>query len=128
MSPFYLSRREGTAQWLDHGNQYKSFAYLNAKNQSYLLFNDTERNNDKQQEGKLVTVSGVSGSDAFYYPLSGPDIVPKRDYMFGNPEKKRDHNLALFSISDYSPKDNVYIVLKLEKGSGKKVKLVWLQP
>jgi hypothetical protein len=129
LGPFYLSRREGTAQWLFSGNQYKSFAYINGKNKSYLLFNDTERNNDSQENGKLVTVSGVSGSDGFYYPLSGGDIVPKRDYIFGQPEKKRDHNLALFSVSDYDRNNDIYAVLKLENESGKKgVKVVWLQP
>ena len=129
MSPFYLSRREGTAQWLTNGNQYKSFTYINGKNKNYILFNDTERNNDNQEDGKLVTVTGVGGSDAFYYPLTGPNIVPKRDYMFGNPESKRDHNLALFSISDFSHKNNLYALLKLEKEGHKKgVKIVWLQP
>jgi hypothetical protein len=129
LGPFYLSQREGTAQWLFSGNQYKSFAYINGKDKSYLLFNDTERNNDSQEGGKLVTVNGVSGSDGFYYPLAGSAMVPKRDYIFGQPEKKRDHNLALFSISDYDRNNNVYAVLKLENESGKKgVKLVWLQP
>jgi hypothetical protein len=129
LTPFYLSQREGTAQLLYEGNQYKSFTYINGKGENYLVFNDTERNNDKQQDGKLVTVSGISGSDAFYYPLTGTDVLPKRDLIFGQPENKRDHNLALFSISDYDHKNNVYAVLKLEKESGKKgVKVVWLQP
>lgn len=129
LGPFYLSQREGTAQWLFSGNQYKSFTYINGKDKSFLLFNDTERNNDSQEAGKLVTVSGVSGSDGFYYPLSGSAIVPKRAYLFGQPEKKRDHNLALFSVSDYDRNNNIYAVLKLENESGKKgVKLVWLQP
>ena len=129
LSPFYLSAREGTAQHLKRGNQFKSFAYFNGNDKSYILFNDTERNNDKQEGGSLVTVTGVSGSDGFYYPLKGTDVVPKRDYVFGNPAAKRDHNLGLFSISDYNQKDNLYITLELSKESGKKgVRVVWLQP
>jgi len=129
LGPFYLSEREGTAQWLFSGNQYKSFAYINGKNKSYIIFNDTERNNDSQESGKLVTVNGVSASDGFYYPLEGGSVVPKRYFMFGQPEKKKDHNLALFSVSDYNRNTNVYAVLKLENESGKKgVKVVWLQP
>jgi hypothetical protein len=129
LHPFYLSRREGTAQQLIGGNQFKSFAYLNGANKSYILFNDTERNNEKQESGSLVTVSGVSGSDGFYYPLTGTDEVPKRDYVFGNPAGRRDHILGLFSISDYDRKNNIYVTLKLSNDSGKKgVQIVWLQP
>jgi len=129
LSPFYLSSREGTAQYLKRGTQFKSFAYFNGNDKSYIVFNDTERNNDNQESGSLVTVSGVSGSDGFYYPLKGPNVAPKRDYIFGNPAAKRDHNLGLFSISDYDQKNNLYITLELSKESGKKgVKVVWLQP
>jgi len=129
LDPFYLSRREGTAQRLFEGHQFKSFAYINGKSKSFILFNDTERNNEHQIDGDLVTVNGVSASDGFYYQLTGPDVIPKRELVFGQPEKKKDHNLGLFSISDYDQKNNVYAVLKLENESGKKgVKVVWLQP
>jgi hypothetical protein len=129
LGSFYLSRREGTAQLLFEGHQFKSFAYINGKSKGYILFNDTERNNEHQQDGDLVTVSGVSSTDGFFYQLTGTDVIPKRELVFGQPEKKRDHNLGLFSISDYDQKNNVYAVLKLENESGKKgVKVVWLQP
>lgn len=129
LNPFYQSLREGTAQRLSGGNQFKSFAFLSAGPKSFVLFNDTERNNDAQEKGGLVTIKGVSGSDGFYYPLKGPDPILKRDYVFGNPAGKRDHDLGLFSISDYDRKNNVYATLKLENQHGDKgVKVVWLQP
>jgi hypothetical protein len=129
LNPFYQSLREGTAQRLSGGNQFKSFAFLSAGPKSFVLFNDTERNNDAQEKGGLVTIKGVSGSDGFYYPLKGPDPILKRDYVFGNPAGKRDHDLGLFSISDYDRKSNVYATLKLENQHGDKgVKVVWLQP
>jgi len=126
---FYHSAREGTAQLLDFGNQYKSFAYLNGKKQSYILFNDTERNNDHQEKGGLVEIRGVSGSDGFYYPMSGDDLIPKRTYVFGQPAAKSDHNLGLFAISDYDRNANVYATLELSKESHEKeVKVVWMRP
>ena len=129
LGPFYLANRDDQGQSLGDGNQFKSFAYLNGKTKSYILFNDTERNNEKLAEGSLVTVDGVSGSDAFYYPLTGVDPILKRDYVFGNPEGKRDHNLALFSISNYDRKNNIYATLRLTKEKGNKgVQVVWLQP
>lgn len=129
LAPFYLSHREGRAQTLAKGNQFKSFAYLDGKTKSYILFNDTERNNENQAGGSLVDVQGVSDCDGFYYTLTGPDAILKRDYVFGDPAGKHDHNLGLFSISDYDRKNNIYVTLELSKESGKKgVKVVWLQP
>jgi hypothetical protein len=125
---FYHSYREGGAQLLFHGNQYKSFAFLDGKRKKFILFNDTQRNNDAQESGKIVNILGVSGTDGFYYPLTGSDAVPKRDYIFGKPEGKKDHDLALFAVSDYDKRNNVYATLKLENEHGKKVKVVWLQP
>ncbi len=127
--PLYKANSANYTMALDQGNQFKSFAYLDGKTKSYVLFNDTERNNDRQEEGKLVTVKGVSDCDAFYYTLIGKDIIPKRDYVFGNPASKSDHNLAIFSISDYNREKNIYVTLELSKENGKKgVRVVWLQP
>jgi hypothetical protein len=129
LTPFYLSYREGTAQRLVSGNQFKSFAYLDGKTKSYILFNDTERNNEKQETGSLVGIQGVSGCDGFYYALTGKEPILTRNYVFGNPEGKKDHNLGLFSISDYDRKNNVYVTLELANQNGKKnVNVVWLQP
>jgi len=129
LAPFYHSVREGSAQELRGGNQFKSFAYLDGISKSFILFNDTERNNEKQEQGSVVSIQGVSDCDGFYYTLTGANAVPKRDYVFGNAAGKRDHNLGLFSISDYDRKNNVYVTLELSKESGKKeVKVVWLQP
>ena len=129
LDPFYHSLREGSAQELNSGNQFKSFAYLDGISKSFILFNDTERNNEKQEQGSVVSIQGVSDCDGFYYGLTGANAVPKRDYVFGNAAGKRDHNLGLFSISDYDRRNNVYVTLELSKESGKKeVKVVWLQP
>jgi hypothetical protein len=129
LTPYYHSIRQGTGQMLYKGNEYKSFDFISAGARSYIVFNDTERNNDAQEQGGLVTIEKVDNCDAFAYAIKGTDVVPKRDYIFGNPEKRRDHNLLLFSIADYDAKSNIYTTLKLEKEGGNKgVKLVWLQP
>lgn len=128
LAPFYHARREGSAQQLFRGNQYKSFAYLNGINKNYILFNDTERNNEVKKD-KFVEVQGVSDCDAFMYKLTGSDVAPKREYAFGAPAAK-GHILALYAISDYDRNKNVYATLRLDKESptNKEVKLVWLQP
>jgi len=129
LQPYYQSIRHDMGQMLYKGNQYKSFDFISAGPRSYVVFNDTERNNDAQEKGGLTTIEGVSNCDAFVYPLKGTDLIPKRDYLFGNPESKKDHNLALFTISDYDKQSNVYATLKLENQHGNKgVKVIWLQP
>lgn len=129
LPPFYHSDREGSAQLLKDGNQFKSFAYLNGGDKSYILFNDVHNNAESVLKGKLTTITGVGECDGFYFEISGLEVMPERKYVFGKPESKRDNNLGLFSISDYDPDNNLYVTLKLEKeGRDKGVRLLWMQP
>ncbi len=129
LRPFYHSQREGSAQELHLGNQFKSFAYLNTPDKMYVLFNDVDRNTESVQRGKLTTINGVGECDGYFYKLNSKEVFPARDFVFGQPDGKRSHNLALFAISDYDREKNIYVTLKLEKeGRDKGVKLVWLQP
>jgi hypothetical protein len=129
LKPFYHSRREGTATELFRANQYKSFAYLNGKETSYILFNDLERNGLTAQKGKITTIQGIAECDGFYFPLTGADMLPSRQFVFARPESRREHELAIFSISDYDRERNVYVTLKLNKeGRSKEVNLIWMQP
>ena len=140
LQPFYLSERELTAQALLKGNQYKSFAFINGAQNNYILFNDTKRNNDivnakkgarfgSDTRSKLVRVMGMTGDcDAFMYKLTGDEVLPKREYLFG--EKEKGHALALLTISDYNRKNNTYATLMLDKSNTKTkmVSVVWQKP
>ncbi len=129
VSPYYHSDREGSAQLLSKGNQFKSFAYLNGKENSFILFNDAQSNTESSKKGKITTIQGVSDSDGFLYKLSGDQIFLNREFVFGKPDDKKTHNLALFAISDYDRENDVYVTLKLENERGNKgVKVVWLKP
>ena len=129
LNPFYHSEREGSAQLLGGGNQFKSFAYLNGNDKIFVLFNDVERNAESVLNGKLTSITGVGDCHGFSFNVGGNDIMPHRNYVFGRPESKRENNLALFAISDYNRDTNVYVTLKLEKeGREKGVSLVWMQP
>lgn len=129
LSPLYHSDREGSAQQLNDGNQFKSFAYLNGKDKMYILFNDVEENAERVLKGKITTIRGLGECDGYYYTLSGGDVMPARNFVFGKEERRKDHNMGLFAISDYDRENNVYVTLKLEKeGRDKGVKLVWMTP
>jgi hypothetical protein len=74
-------------------------------------------------------VNSVGGCDGFYYPLQGNDALLKGQLVFEKEESSRDHNLGLFSVSDYDAERNLYATLKLEKeGRSKQVRLIWMEP
>ena len=127
-APLYHYKRDFTAQWLKGGNQYKSFAYLNGKTKNYILMNDIEENEERISKGKLTTIQSVKECDGFSFETNSGNILPSRKFVFDGGTKK-EHNLALFAISDYNLESNVYVTLKLEvDGRDQKVRVVWLQP
>jgi hypothetical protein len=128
-SPLYHYKRDFTAQWLKGGNQFKSFAYLNGKTKNYVLVNDIDENEELIAKGKCKTIQGVGECDGFAFETKTNAILPSRNFVFGKPKEKKEHNMAIFSVSDYDRDNNVYATLKLEiDGRDRKVKVVWLQP
>ncbi|HMI78232.1 MAG TPA: hypothetical protein VK484_05535, partial [Ferruginibacter sp.] len=109
------------------GDQYKIAKYINGPKQKYLLFNDTERNNNAEKDN-YVQVTGLALCDAFVYKLSGDDVLPKREYVFGAVPNK--HILGNFAISHYNKTTNTFVTLRIDKESAKDkmVNIVWLQP
>jgi hypothetical protein len=125
-TPLYHYKRDYSAQQLKGGNQYKSFSYFNGSKKNYVLVNDIEENEERIQKGKITNIKGVGECDAFSFETSS--ILPSRKFIFGKPDGKRDHNLAIFSISDYDREANIYATLKLEvDGRERKVKVIWLK-
>jgi hypothetical protein len=106
-------------------SQYKTALYLDAGKDKYILINDTERNNNVEKNN-FVTIEGVSECDAFLYKLTGSELVPKREMLFGPNEN--GHNLASFGVSDFN--GNTLVTLKLNKKNAKDkaVNLIWLEP
>jgi hypothetical protein len=121
----------GTATWGGgFGNNYKRVIYLNGPEKSYILLNDDRRNIEKQEaKEKPKQITGVSGCDAFYFPLTGSDPAPKRKYLFGLPEDPKERRLAPLGISVYDREHDIFIVMRLNKEERKKsVSIVWLKP
>jgi hypothetical protein len=127
--PFYISQRKTNMTSLYLANQFKSFSYLNGPGKSYLFFNDIAENGERIAKGKITTIRGVGECDGFYFTLKEKELMPSRNYVFGEPAGKREHELAMFTVADYDEQRNVYVTLKLEKdGRDKLVKIVWMQP
>jgi hypothetical protein len=124
---FYAAYQPGEVSY--GSERFKSFAYVNGKDKMYVLFNDVEENTERILKGKLTTVRKADKCDAYCYTLSGDNVLPARDLAFGKPEKEGDHNLAVFTVSDYDPARNMFITLKVEaKEKEKRMKLVWMTP
>lgn len=124
---FYIALRDNNAVPLSSGNQFKSFAYLNGKNKSYILLNDVAENEERIKNGKLTNIRSVGDCDGYMYDLSlatpANGILP-RSLVFDK-EHKKDRNLAIFSVSDFDRENGIFATLKLEKGKG--VKVVWMK-
>ena len=112
---------------VDTYSPYKQFKYINTGKNSYICFNDTERNNDAKKN-KFVEIRGVGELDAFYYKKSGTESFPGRNYLLGHKEK--GHDLLAFGTSYYDKDKNLLITLRLTKDSpsDNNVNLIWLQP
>jgi len=106
-------------------DEFKFFNYLRAKDKSYIMVNDVAYNAEDMLKGDVTTIRGVGDCDGFYYDIVDTDILPKRKFIFGQPERKK-HVLHLPSIASYDPATNIYVTLKLDIDS-KKYKLVWMQ-
>lgn len=129
LHPFYHSLRDGSAAEMHGQNTYKSFAYLYGKDKSYICFDDADKNEAEEKRGKIATIVNVNQSDGYYFPLDGTDIIPQRGLVFGKPDGKHEHKLAMFGVSDYDRDRNVYAMLQLDReGRSKEVEVVWLQP
>jgi hypothetical protein len=108
-------------------SQFKSFIYLNGPSKNCVFFNDVAENEENIKRGKVTTIKGISESDAFFYDLSGSEVLPKRNFVFGR-QGNKEHQLLYFTSSAYDETNNLLAALKLEKGGGKQqVKIVWLK-
>lgn len=126
-SPLFYSFRNEMAYTLSWGTQYKSFQYIGAPQNSYVLFNDIEANQKKMKSGKRVTTIQTLGAcNGYYYKTSGKGIPEGKKVIEG---EKKEKNLMLFSIGHYDAANNEYIVLnRIVKNRKKGVVLMWLQP
>lgn len=125
---FYTSRRELEAPLFVGGNQYKKAMYVNGKQATYMLFNDTEKNGESYKNGRISTINALGECDAFGYRIEGYEAVPSRTPVFGLSREKDRHYLGWFPLSAYDKANNQFVTLRLELNKRqKKVQIVWLE-
>ena len=101
------------------------------KKKKYLFINDAEKNIERVEKNKEpVAIEGVNDLDAFYFPLTGDNVIPARKFLNSDPaDKKRTQPRGLFKASGYDKKNNLFIAVFLEEsGKERGMRLKWLQP
>lgn len=123
----FYNYRTDIAYPLLYGIQYKSFQYINAPSQGYILFNDISANIRKMQEGKKMTViQGLNECEGYYFG-NNSNGIPEGKLVI--PDSKDQNNLLLFASSYYDEQNNELILLNRTRKKGDKAaELLWLQP
>lgn len=112
------------------GNEFKKFFFIKGKNGDFVLINDTRRNIDKIADNQPpIQIMSTADCDAYYFPLSGKDVIPQRKYIFGEGEKKTDRTMAALGLSTYSKKDDLLVTIrKSNTEKFRDINVVWLKP
>jgi hypothetical protein len=115
------------------GDSYESYAYIKNNDRAFILFNDQRENIErleKNKDPKQVIV--VKDCDAFYFPLTGSNVVPARKYLYKETDDREEHIQFSFGATCvYDTENDIFITVRLnrdEKKRTKTVNVVWLKP
>lgn len=127
--PFYQSSYRLRGQQFIGINQYATVNFIADGHNSYLLLNDKELNAGNTTGKPVSAMADLKETNAFFCRLSGKELIPSKEFMFGKPAAGTAPKLALFSVSDYDRANNLLVLLKQDKEDNRTgVKVVWLQP
>jgi len=126
----YISDRS-KGRWYYKGrptdfDSYVSFDYINTDNNRYILFNDSPRNFDKDEdETSRKAVTGKTRVNTVCYSITADGL--KKFYLFGDPEGKKESNSCYIEASAYQPSNDTYATVMVEEdGRDREAKLVWV--
>jgi len=129
--PLYISARtKGRWSFLkgfaDH-NSYLSYDYINTDKNRYIIFNDDNKNFDKEEdEKKRKTVVKVNKLNTICYVLGGKGV--NKSFLFGDPGDKSQSNSLHIDASDFDKSTGTYATIMVERdGRDRNAKLVWIK-
>lgn len=129
--PLYISSRTkgrwNILQGYAENNSYMSFDYVNTDKNRYVLFNDNDRNFDREEEDKRrKLVKKVKNLNTICYSLNGKGV--NKFFLFGDPKETELSNKIHLDASDYSKETNTYATVLVEKdGRDRSAKIVWVK-
>lgn len=115
------------------GDNYESYAYIKNNDKAFLFFNDKRENIERLENGKdPKQVIVVKDCDAFYFPLTGSNVMPPRKYLYKKTDEREEHiQFSFGNAFAYDKENDLFITLRLnrnEKERTKTVNIVWLKP
>jgi len=115
------------------GDSYEAYAYIKNSDRAFLFFNDHRENIErleKNKDPKQVIV--VKDCDAFYFPLTGNNVLPARKYLYKETDDREEHiQFSYGAACVYDKENDIFITVRLnrdEKKRTKSVNVVWLKP
>jgi hypothetical protein len=130
IEPLYISSRtKGRWNYLDghaEHNSYMSYDYINTDNNRYIIFNDDDKNFDKDEdEKKRKVVVKVNKLNTICYSLNGTGI--NKSFLFGEPGDGVSNSLHI-DASDFDKASGTYATIMVERdGRDRSAKLVWIK-
>lgn len=129
--PLYMcSRHKG--RWSDMGgkadhNSYMSYDYFNTGKNRYIIFNDNDKNFDKDEdEKKRKVVTKVNKLNTVCYALAGGTV--NKSYLFGDPGDDNISNEVHIDASDFDKSTGTYATIMVERdGRDRSAKMVWIK-
>jgi len=102
---------------------YYGIDFISTENGSYLFFNNTIDNMEKPETKEAGQITGISGTNGVMYTYKkGAEI--KKEFMFGQPENKKEAKFINPGSSDYNSTSKTYCTI-LTDPKLKKSTVVW---
>lgn len=112
--PLYISERI-SGRWTymggyaDH-NSYMSYDYINTDNNRYIIFNDDDKNFDRDEDEKKRKVAvKVKKLNTICYALNGPGV--SKSFLFGDPNDDEISKSLHIDASDFDKTTGTYATI-----------------
>ncbi|MFI5196525.1 MAG: hypothetical protein ACHQD8_05500 [Chitinophagales bacterium] len=130
IEPLYISSRSKGKWTYQKGyadyNSFLSYDYVNTEKGRYILFNDNNKNFDKDEdERRRKVVTNVNKLNTVCYSLT--DGTVKKFFLFGDTQDKDLSNSCYIDASDFSKATNTYATIMIARdGRDRQAKMVWV--
>jgi hypothetical protein len=130
IDPLYISaRRNGRWQYVVGAathNAYMSYDYVNTDKGRYIIFNESNKNIDRDEDKRRRVVVNVNKLNTLCYSLGGATV--SKFFLFGEPADDSKSNSCQISTSDFDKNSGTYATVMIERdGRDRNAKLVWVK-
>jgi len=130
LDPLYISARSnGRWQYIVGAathNAYISFDYVNTDKGRYIIFNESNKNIDRDEDKRRKVVMNVNKLNTLCYSLNGTTM--SKFFLFGEPADDSKSSSCQISTSDFDKNTGTYATVMIEReGRDRSAKIVWVK-